>query len=178
MTQYAGRVAAVGRDGWARHRVELALLWTPGARPESATTGSVFVRPRLAARIANRRAANWTLENAPWSPVKAGRHVVTKLTEWGYRLDHEREADITALTVLLARAALTDGGRRISLHLADQNHQALILILSHQSGPAPEGPEGEDLLREVTALGVVSCGTDTDREDGGRRRWALTDLDE
>ncbi|KOU44914.1 hypothetical protein, partial [Streptomyces sp. WM6378] len=135
--------------------------------------GSVLVRPRLAARIANRRAANWTLENAPWAPAKAGRHVTAKLAEWGYRLDSVREANITAVTVLLARAALTDGGRRISLHLADQDHQALILVLSHQAGHAPEG---EDLLREVTGLGVVSCGTDTDQEDGGRRRWALTDL--
>ncbi|MFI6690035.1 hypothetical protein [Streptomyces sp. NPDC050485] len=142
-------------------------------RPESATPASVLVRPRPAARIANRRAANWTLENAPWTPAKAGRHVTAKLAEWGYRLDHDREADIAEVTVLLAHAALTDGGRRISLHLADQDHQALILLLSHQVGDAPEG---EDLLREVTALGVVSCGTDTDLEDGGRRRWALTDL--
>jgi hypothetical protein len=145
-------------------------------RPESVTTASVLVRPRLAARIANRRAANWTLENAPWSPAKAGRHVIGKLAEWGYTLTADQKADVTAVTVLLARAALADGGRRISLHLADQDHQALILILSHQSGPAPDDPEGADLLREVTALGVVSCGTDTDREDGGRRRWALTDL--
>lgn len=145
-------------------------------RPEgNATPGPVLVRPRLAARIANRRAANWTLENAPWSPAKAGRHVTEKLAEWGYQLDSGREASITAVTVLLARAALTDGGRRISLHLADQDRQALILLLSHQPGHAPVG---EDLLRSVTALGVVSCGTDTDQEDGGRRRWALADLGE
>ncbi|RCH59727.1 hypothetical protein DT019_38070 [Streptomyces sp. SDr-06] len=146
-------------------------------RPEGAAPGAVLIRPRLAARIANRRAANWTLENAPWSPAKAGRHVIGKLAEWGYRLDAAREANITEVTVLLARAALSDGGRRISLHLADQDHQALILILSHQSGHTPEGPEGEDLLRQVTARGVVSCGTDTDQDDGGRRRWALADLD-
>lgn len=108
-------------------------------RPEGGTTGSVLVRPRLAARIANRRAANWTLENASWAPAKAGRYVAGKLGDWGYRLDDEREESITAVTVLLTRAALTDGGRRISLHLADQDHQALILILSHQAGHAPEG---------------------------------------
>ncbi|KOU50875.1 hypothetical protein ADK54_09500 [Streptomyces sp. WM6378] len=143
-------------------------------RPEGNTAVSaVAVRPRLAARIANRRAANWTLENAPWTPRKTARHVVGKLAEWGYRLETGKEAGITEVTVLLARAALTDGGRRISLHLADQDHQALILLLSHQSGRAPED---EDLLREVTGRGVVSCGTDTDQEDGGRRRWALIDL--
>ncbi|MFI6475279.1 hypothetical protein ACIBL5_34080 [Streptomyces sp. NPDC050516] len=112
-------------------------------RPEGAAPGPVLVRARLVARIVNRRAANWMLENAPWTPGKAGRHVIGKLAEWGYRLDSDREANITAVTVLLARAALTDGGRRISLHLADQDHQALILVLSHQSGHAPEG---EDLF--------------------------------
>ncbi|GGU46750.1 hypothetical protein [Streptomyces violascens] len=143
-------------------------------RPEGATAASaVVVRPRLVARIANRRAANWTLENAPWTPAKAARHVVGKLAEWGYRLDAGKEAGITEVTVLLTRAALTDGGRRISLHLADQDHQALILLLSHQSGHTPE--DG-DLLREVTGRGVVSCGTDTDQEGSGRRRWALIDL--
>ncbi|WP_406503158.1 hypothetical protein [Streptomyces sp. NBC_00212] len=142
------------------------------AGPRTAS-GAVTVRPRLAARIANRRAANWTLENAPWTPAKAARHVVGKLAEWGYRVDADKEAGITAVTVLLARAALSDGGSRISLHLADQDHQALILVLSHQAGLAPVG---EDLLREVTALGVVSCGADTDQKDGGRRRWALINL--
>ncbi|MFE9118638.1 hypothetical protein [Streptomyces sp. NPDC007172] len=96
-----------------------------------------------------------------------------KLGEWGYLLTAARNDDITAMTELLARAALRDGGRRISLHLADQDHQALILLLSHQRSQAPDG---EDLLRQVTALGVVSCGTDTDQGDGGCRRWAVTDL--
>ncbi|MGW2858835.1 hypothetical protein [Streptomyces sp. NPDC001205] len=120
-------------------------------RPEVATPGSVLVRPRLAARIANRRAASWGLENAPWSPAKPGRHVFGKLAEWGYRLDSEREADLAAMTALLTRTALTDGGRRVSLHLADQDHQALILILSHQQGQAPED---EGLLREASMLGA------------------------
>ncbi|MFI6054550.1 hypothetical protein ACIBCO_31220 [Streptomyces violascens] len=50
------------------------------------------VRPRLAARIANRRAANWTLENAPWTPAKAARHVMGKPAGWGYRLEDDRLA--------------------------------------------------------------------------------------
>ncbi|MFI6475442.1 hypothetical protein ACIBL5_35005 [Streptomyces sp. NPDC050516] len=70
------------------------------------------------------------------------------------------------MTVLLSWAALGGGGRRIRLHLADQDHQALILLLSHQAGHAPED---EDLLRKVTALGVISCGADTDQEGGDRR---------
>ncbi|MFJ8311088.1 MULTISPECIES: hypothetical protein [unclassified Streptomyces] len=142
-------------------------------RPAGSTPGPVLARPRLSARIANRRAANWTLENGPWSPAKAARYVTAKLEEWGYQLGEARTTGIVAVTELLAGAALTDGGRRISLHLADQDHQALILVLSHQPGHAPDG---EDLLRQVTGLGVVSCGTDTDQADGGRRRWALISL--
>ncbi|MFD9636560.1 hypothetical protein [Streptomyces violascens] len=68
------------------------------------------------------------------------------------------------MTVLLARAALTDGGCRISVHLAVQDRQALILVLSHQSGHTPED---EGLLREVSAFCIASCGTDTDQKDGG-----------
>ncbi|GAA2464581.1 hypothetical protein GCM10010388_66020 [Streptomyces mauvecolor] len=33
---------------------------------------------------------------------------------WGYRLDNDREAGTTAVTVLLTRAAPADGSRRIS----------------------------------------------------------------
>ncbi|MEV8527476.1 hypothetical protein AB0451_25540 [Streptomyces sp. NPDC052000] len=56
-------------------------------------------RPRLAVRIANRRAANWTLENAPWTPAKAGRYIVCKPGEWGHHLDSDREANMTEVTV-------------------------------------------------------------------------------
>lgn len=141
-------------------------------RPEiPRSRAAVAVQPRLRARIANRRAANWTLENAPWTPPKAGRAVVAKLRSWGYPLrDDHRAAELTAR---LVTAALEDGGRRISVHLADQDQQALILVLSHQPGR----PTLDDaVLTEVAGLGVVSCGTDTDRDGDGCRRWALIQL--
>ncbi|MFE4869166.1 hypothetical protein [Streptomyces sp. NPDC056682] len=68
-------------------------------RPEGAALGAVLVRPRLAVRIANRRAADWTLENAPWTPAKAGRYIVGKPGEWGHHLDSDREANMTEVTV-------------------------------------------------------------------------------
>ncbi|KQX26958.1 hypothetical protein ASD97_38065 [Streptomyces sp. Root63] len=69
------------------------------------------------------------------------------------------------------RAAVADGGRRVSLHLADQNRQALIVALSHRPGLAVAGTA---VLAELTSLGAVSCGTDT--AEDGRRMWAVLDL--
>ncbi|MEU0353690.1 hypothetical protein [Streptomyces cyaneofuscatus] len=69
------------------------------------------------------------------------------------------------------RTAVADGGRRVSVHLADQGQQALIVALSHQ--PAQEATNGT-VLPELTRLGAVSCGTDT--AEDGRRVWAVLDL--
>ncbi|MEU6331603.1 hypothetical protein ABZ851_30630 [Streptomyces sp. NPDC047049] len=74
---------------------------------------------------------------------------------------------------LLVGAAVEDGGGRISLHLADQDRQALVLVLSHQSGQAPV--EDSHFLTSLAAAGsIASCGTDTSAD--GRRRWALLTL--
>ncbi|MFB7432192.1 hypothetical protein ACFCZ5_12705 [Streptomyces microflavus] len=75
------------------------------------------------------------------------------------------------LTELLVRTALADGGRKVSVHLADQGRQALIVALSHQ--PVHEVAD-DAVLPELTRLGAVSCGTDT--AEDGRRVWAVLDL--
>ncbi|MFF0198784.1 hypothetical protein ACFYT5_38355 [Streptomyces anulatus] len=118
--------------------------------------------------VRNRRSANWSLEAAVWSPKKACTNVVRQLHDWGYR-----EADQAAgdLTEALVRAAVADGGRRVSLHLADQNRQALIVALSHRPDLAVADTA---VLAELTDLGAVSCGTDT--AEDGRRMWAVLDL--
>ncbi|MET9055244.1 hypothetical protein ABZW50_29265 [Streptomyces bacillaris] len=69
------------------------------------------------------------------------------------------------------RVAVADGGRRVSVHLADQNRQALIVALSHRPG-LPVTDSG--VLPELAGLGAVSCGTDTAHD--GRRVWAVLDL--
>lgn len=69
----------------------------------------------------------------------------------------------------LVTAAVGEG-TRLSIHLADQDEHALVVVLSHQHGQAPTD---DGLLHELAGLGVVSCGVDTDQEHGGRRRWAL-----
>ncbi|MER8268026.1 hypothetical protein ABT007_27945 [Streptomyces griseus] len=69
------------------------------------------------------------------------------------------------------RTAVADGGRRVSVHLADQDRQALIVALSHLPGLAAAGTA---VLPELTGLGAVSCGTDM--AEDGRRVWAVLDL--
>ncbi len=73
---------------------------------------------------------------------------------------------------LLVSAAVDAGGRRVSVHLADQERQALVLVLAHQIGV--DEASCERLLPRVAALGVASCGTDT--AEDGRRMWAVLDL--
>ncbi|MFF6904477.1 hypothetical protein ACFY9Q_00875 [Streptomyces sp. NPDC012389] len=56
----------------------------------------------------------------------------------------------------------------MSVHLADQGGQALIVALSHQSAHTVANT---GLLPELARLGAVSCGTDT--AEDGRRVWAV-----
>ncbi|MFB6698223.1 hypothetical protein [Streptomyces rubiginosohelvolus] len=133
-------------------------------RPETSLEGTG--RARMLVR--NRRSANWSLEAAPWAAQKASVCVLGQLHEWGYRQADEAAA---GLTNLLVHTAVADGGRRVSVHLADQNRQALIVVLSHQPGLAVADTA---VLPELTELGAVSCGTDT--AEDGRRVWAVLDL--
>ncbi|WP_431789223.1 hypothetical protein [Streptomyces sp. G9] len=65
----------------------------------------------------NRRTAAWSLEAAPWSAARASAHVPERLHEWDYR---EADTAAAALTDLLVRTAVADGGRRVLVPLADQ----------------------------------------------------------
>ncbi|GAA0501048.1 hypothetical protein [Streptomyces olivaceiscleroticus] len=121
---------------------------------------------RIAARIANRRCANWTLEAQPWTPAGATRRVVQQLTTWGYRPDDTVGAIVRELTTTAVQA----GGRRISIHLADQHRQVLVLVLAHQ----PVAEADESALHRIAELGVASCGTDHGPD--GLRVWAVIDL--
>lgn len=141
--------------------------WPPDRDPKPAKGAAVASRPRPALRVRNRQTATKVLEAAPWSVRKAQAWASEQVRLWGYR---PPETLGKALGIL-AGAAVRDGGRRISVHLADQNGQLLCLVLSHQPGLAVvEDP----VLLEVAALGVASCGTDTAAD--GRRRWVVIDL--
>ncbi|MFC8830306.1 hypothetical protein ACFT9I_33825 [Streptomyces sp. NPDC057137] len=138
---------------------------TPDTKPKSAAPA-----PHGRARMSmiNRRAATWGLEAAPWTAAKASSAVVARLHDWGYTATDQAARD---LTTLLVSTAVADGGRRVSVHLADQDRQALIVALSHQRGLTVAD---ETLLPQLASLGAVSCGTDTAVD--GRRLWAVLDL--
>ncbi|MFF2716810.1 hypothetical protein [Streptomyces sp. NPDC058011] len=136
----------------------------PPRRPN--TNLAAAVDARMVVR--NRRSANWQLEAAAWTPKKASSHVLLRLQEWGYRETGRAAAE---LTELLVRTAVAGGGRRVSVHLADQGRQALIVALSHQ----PVHAVADDrVLPELARLGAVTCGTET--AEDGRRVWAVLDL--
>ncbi|MEW1792838.1 MULTISPECIES: hypothetical protein [Streptomyces] len=66
---------------------------------------------------------------------------------------------------------MNDWGRRVSLHLANQDRQVLIVVLSRWAGLAVTD---QRVLPAVAALGATSCGADTAQD--GRRLWAVLDL--
>ncbi|MFJ9352469.1 hypothetical protein [Streptomyces sp. NPDC101237] len=112
----------------------------------------------------NRRGASWPLEAAPWAPGQASRRVSAQLSRWHL-------APVTTVDEavrLLAATVVEDGGRRISVHLCEQDHTALVLCLGHQQTQAGAAT---DLLTELRALGADSCGTEMTAE--GRQVWAL-----
>ncbi|MDG4859046.1 hypothetical protein P8605_12925 [Streptomyces sp. T-3] len=117
--------------------------------------------------MANRKGATWPLEAQAWAGKKAVTKVTDQLTAWGL----PSPASLDEVVRLLITSVVQDGGRRVSLHLAEENRQALILVLSHQ----PEPPDLADtVLPRLHALGAVSCGTEVTAE--GRQVWALLDL--
>jgi len=117
--------------------------------------------------MANRQGATWSLEAQPWAGKKAAGQVADRLTRWG----HPHPAHLDDVVQFLIATVVDDGGRHVSLHLAEQDRQALILALSHQ--PAT-GPLATPVLTRLQELGAVSCGTEVTVE--GRQVWALLDL--
>ncbi|MEE1736421.1 hypothetical protein PUR49_07900 [Streptomyces sp. BE147] len=81
---------------------------------------------------------------------------------------------------LLFRSAARDGGRRISLHLADDEarNQVMVLAISHRQD-MPPGDDDQVLrdtehMRTLAALGPRDVGVETTPD--GRRWWAGLDL--
>ncbi|MEV5784585.1 hypothetical protein AB0L42_26785 [Streptomyces sp. NPDC052287] len=115
----------------------------------------------------NRQGAAWSLEAQPWAPGKAFTAVAGRLRKWGLAAPDSLEG----LVRHLVATVVADGGRHVSIHLAEQDGQVLLLAFSHQ--PQPPALE-DDILSRLCELGAVSCGTETAIE--GRQVWALLDL--
>ncbi|WP_229910061.1 hypothetical protein [Streptomyces flavofungini] len=117
--------------------------------------------------MANRQGAAWSLECQPWAGKKAVAVVTERLTQWGLR----GPKTLDEVVRFLVATVVQDGGRNVSLHLAEQNRQALIMALSHRPRPAERGGT---VLPRLHELGAVSCGTEV--TDDGRQVWAVLDL--
>ncbi|MFJ9900996.1 hypothetical protein ACIQPR_47575 [Streptomyces sp. NPDC091280] len=116
--------------------------------------------------MANRQGATWSLEAQPWAGKKAVADIAARLAKWGLR----KPAELDDVVLLLVSSVVGDGGRHISVHLAEQDHQALILALSHQ----PEAADVQDqVLPRLHDLGAVSCRTELTPD--GRQVWAVLD---
>ncbi|MFJ6501207.1 hypothetical protein [Streptomyces virginiae] len=133
---------------------------------ESRTRLPGLSRPRM--QIRNRQTAALTFRADEWAPAKAAAQALVVVRGWSCAGVDEQ--DMEAAVRLLVTAAVRDGGRRVSVHLADQAEKILVVALSHQPGAAPEGA----VFAALTALATVdSCGDDL--ADDGRRLWALLD---
>ncbi|MGR4880225.1 hypothetical protein ACIPUC_12410 [Streptomyces sp. LARHCF249] len=139
----------------------------PRPPPATKPTGWLSLpRPRM--RISNRQTAALTFPADGWAAKKAADQALKTVRGWGHAgLD---EQDLQAAVRFLVDAAVRDGGRRVSVHLGDQEDKVLVVALSHQAGSAPEG----DVFAELRALATVdSCGDDL--AEDGRRVWAVLD---
>lgn len=119
--------------------------------------------------IRNRQTAGLTFRADQWAAKKAGARATATVRAWGYA--HLDEPDLDTAVRRLVQAAVADGGKRVSLHLADQDHRVLAVVLSHVAGATAED---DTVLAELAALRtVIGCGTDVAPD--GRRVWALLD---
>ncbi|MFE1715904.1 hypothetical protein, partial [Streptomyces sp. NPDC058728] len=136
------------------------------ARPDSGRTAA---RDRVRMTVRNRRAASWTLPADRWAAGKAATRVIGTVRGWGY--EHPGHESIGRSVELLVGAAVADGGKRVSVHAADQDDMILIVVLSHRAGPAPD--DDAFLTRIAAVSGTASCGSDAGED--GRRVWSLLD---
>ncbi|MFG2982188.1 hypothetical protein ACGFYQ_13165 [Streptomyces sp. NPDC048258] len=131
--------------------------------PPGAGKVGTLTRGRMAIR--NRRVANWSLTGDRWAAQKAVSRVLETARSWGYTRPDDVAMEQTVR--LLVGAAVADEGKRISLHVADQEEMLLVVVLSHTAAE----PDEDVLVRLAAVPGVSSCGTDAGPD--GRRVWAL-----
>ncbi|MGW7079815.1 hypothetical protein [Streptomyces sp. NPDC054866] len=140
--------------------------------PQTRIDPATFPLPQRGSRtgrpvMKNRQGAAWNLEAQPWAGAKAFKEVSGRLTKWGVHVPEHLESLLRHMVTIV----VADGGRHVSVHMAEQNHQVLILALSHQP---TDKPAGEDVLPRMLELGAVSCSAEMTAE--GRQVWAVLDL--
>ncbi|MFD7628844.1 hypothetical protein ACFV7Q_22890 [Streptomyces sp. NPDC059851] len=137
----------------------------PDAKPDVKPQPPSRERARLAVR--NRQTAALVYRSDEWAAKKAAGEALATVRGWGYgELD---AGDLDEVVRLLVGAVVTDGGKRVSVHLADQDRSVLVLVLSHR---VDAGRGERQLLTDLaTVPSVHTCGSDVGED--GRRVWAL-----
>lgn len=136
-------------------------------RPQPATTENSLtgVPPRLV--VTSRRARVLAFRADQWAAKKAAGQAALAVAEWHYPLPDEH--DFLKTVHGIVRTAVAAGGKRVSVHLADQDNEILVMVLNHQTdthGNAEAVPAEVAMLRTVDA-----CGTHADHD--GHAWWAL-----
>ncbi|MFD9565806.1 hypothetical protein [Streptomyces sp. NPDC059994] len=170
-------MAEISQDAALEHRPDYPPKTpTPPKKPPSPFPPDTGAAPkpllqdaRARVTLANRRCVNWPMESAPWTANAAQRRIVDQLRAWGYCPDATAVKHV--VTALMA-PAVADAGQRISVHLADEQGQACILVLSHQH--TSDTPTEPTLATVADCPSVAACGTD--RAPDGTRLWAVIDL--
>lgn len=128
-------------------------------------------------RIRGRNVRNLAVTPSRGAAVRVGQEVAKALHQWGYRPKDDQPQKVVEL---LLRSADQDGGRRVSLHLADDEdrNQVMLLALSHRQD-TPPGDDDQVLrdaehMRALAALGPRDVGVET--TTSGRQWWAGLDL--
>ncbi|MFF9982339.1 hypothetical protein [Streptomyces erythrochromogenes] len=104
-----------------------------------------------------------------WAAKKAAAQAALAVAEWDYPLLDEH--DFLKTVHGLVNTAVTAGGKRVSVHLADQDDKILVMALNHQDAgqdATPAVPAEVAVLRTVDA-----CGAHTDHDS--HAWWALLD---
>ncbi|MFF3085920.1 hypothetical protein ACFVRB_12860 [Streptomyces nojiriensis] len=135
----------------------------PTTKPKSLTG----VPPRLV--VTSRRAKVLAFRADQWAARKAAGQAALAVAGWDYPLLDEH--DFLKTVHGLVHTAVAGGGKRVSVHLADQDDKILIMVLNHQTG---EQDDAGGVPAEVAVLRTVdACGTHTDHD--GHAWWALLD---
>ncbi|WP_404962180.1 hypothetical protein [Streptomyces sp. 147326] len=135
----------------------------PATKPKSLTG----VPPRLV--VTSRRARVLAFRAEQWAAKKAAAQAALAVAEWDYPLLNEH--DFLKTVHGLVHTAVAAGGKRVSVHLADQDAKILVMVLNHQT-------DGQDdaggVPAEVAVLRTVdACGAHTDHD--GHDWWAFLD---
>ncbi|MGZ9928588.1 hypothetical protein ACXNSR_01720 [Streptomyces sp. NC-S4] len=118
--------------------------------------------------VTSRRARVLAFRADQWAAKKAAGQAALAVAEWDYPLLDEH--DFLKTVHGLVGAAVAGGGKRVSVHLADQDDKILVMVLNHRidEDDAVQVPTEVAVLRTVDA-----CGVHTDQD--GHAWWALLD---